>query len=45
MSKYRIECRREDGEDWYYAQFKFLGLVWIDYLPIRGIYDHFGGNP
>lgn len=44
MSKYRIECRHENGDDWYYAQFKFLGLVWIDYRFIRGVYDDFGGN-
>ena len=44
MSKYRIACRYENGDEWYYAQFKFLGLVWIDYWAIRGVYDDFGGK-
>ncbi len=44
MSKYRIVRRHEGGDDWYYAQLKFLGLVWIDYWFIRGVYDDFGGK-
>ena len=44
MNKYRIVCRREDGIDWYYAQFKFLGLVWIDYYHIHRLHDYFGGK-